>query len=61
VLIKETEGSEEFPGGTDGRESRVIEGNGGLAGGLGLATGGSGEPLVPERAELGADSGRCQK
>ena len=46
ALIKETEGGEEeFPSGSE-IEGESTEGNGSLAE-LKLATGGSGEPLVP--------------
>jgi len=60
ALIKETEGGEEeFPSGTE-IEGESIEGNRSLAE-IKLATGGSGEPLVPGRAELGTEGGSRQK
>ena len=61
--MKETEGSEEFPSGTDEGEfegsEKETEGFGRLA--EGLEAGDSKESLGPERAELGTDCGSCRK
>jgi hypothetical protein len=54
-LIKETEGREEFPCGTDSGESEVTEGFGSLAEVVELETGGSEEPFGPERAGSAQD------
>jgi len=60
ALIKETEGGEEeFPSRTE-IEGESTEGNGLLAE-IKLATGSSGELLVPGQAELGTEGRSCQK
>jgi hypothetical protein len=61
--MKETEGIEEFPSGTEDEEpegsEEETEGFGTLA--EGLEAGDSEESFGPERAELGTDCGSCRK